>query len=685
MKKQFVCKMSMTGHGPEYTFHLTRILACTAVRPVRFAEFMDWGAIVRHAGPAFTIAEYLDTGGSTSLILKVSGERSPETIDRDSAWHDRQELASALPALLADRADLTPPELHHDLPQALVTAVNCLALGSGATEECVLRAFHTNSQSHFDKTVGSILAGQLEYDVADYARQGPTHPGYSHILHFSWLYTRGIQIVEEAIQQSPGAVVTVVDVGTGGGNFLLALMHHLGRRRLLSRVRLVGIDRTDRDARFGRKLAGGRVEFLTGPDYDLIDPRFADRLRTLRPEVVVCNHVLEHLPVEGDVKNRYVHDLVLAAGFATVISVPLEDDPRKSVSEHSTVWVADGDEETRPGRPRRLSVGKLGRDMEFRVASAVETRNFDVTKLGGLIAWVRKPGVRTGGGFEADQLLTLQPRDTPARLDPVLRADFAEPFSPRRFNMTRRAQKIGQIRDEAGFARQGQEPRQVRQLLIRMPGTPVKLPGELDQFREAVQMIIDHNRGANPDYDHAYMYLNVFRGLTRFDSYRGLSRDVHGDQLQSFRPGYAYRPDWSYIVSSCLPTILYEQPFDVTDVARRTARGEQVNLYDVLRCKADEGKVYRTDNYGVYLLSPYVAHCATDADRDTHRVFLKVAVSTRRFFDNRELRRSPAFDIDDWYRVPTVGRIGGWLAHDHWGERYLQADVCPDWLLPDSV
>ena len=55
------------------------------------------------------------------------------------------------------------------------------------------------------------------------------------------------------------------------------------------------------------------------------------------------------------------------------------------------------------------------------------------------------------------------------------------------------------------------------------------------------------------------------------------------------------------------------------------------------------------------------------------------AFSTKRFFDNRELRRNPAFDTEDWYRTDTVGLIGGWLSHEHWNERFVKADICPDW------
>jgi hypothetical protein len=98
-----------------------------------------------------------------------------------------------------------------------------------------------------------------------------------------------------------------------------------------------------------------------------------------------------------------------------------------------------------------------------------------------------------------------------------------------------------------------------------------------------------------------------------------------------------------------------------------------------MNSQADERYMYRSENYAIYLLSPYIVHSAAATDRDVYRVFMKVAVSTKRFYDNRELRRNPAFDNEDWYQSDTVGYVGGWLSHAHWNERFLKEDLCPDW------
>ena len=244
----------------------------------------------------------------------------------------------------------------------------------------------------------------------------------------------------------------------------------------------------------------------------------------------------------------------MAAQIALSISAPLEDDLGCSISQHVHQYTVQ-------------AIEKLARDMEIRVGFAVAAPDIEETKYGGLVTWSRKSDILSTGGF-GGELLTLRPKDVEIQPHPIFE-DFAKPFDPAEFVKARKAPKIGQVQNEAAFQQPGHEPRQVRQLPIKMPGADVKLPCEFAQFEEAVQIIIDHNKAVNPEYDRSYAYLNVFRGLTLFSSYRGLSLNCHGDQLQSLRPEYAFKPDFSYIVSNTLPTILYDQPFDLTEALER--------------------------------------------------------------------------------------------------------------------
>lgn len=603
-------------------------------------------AVEPHAGRYYRFAERAG-GEQTTIAVENAFPPDKADIDRDDAWRRRLELWEDVSGLLQHEPDRG--EILDVLTKSYLEAFD-----PGATEDDLLRTFTTNTQACFDERVQAYLTGARTYDVAQYERGGVCHSGYSHIAHLGWVYAKQIELLERLLERE--RPLTVVDVGTGAGHFVLTVRNHLAGAGRLGEVRLIGIDRSKRDMRFGAELAA-EVELEVD---DLTDPAFADRLRRRRPDVIVANHVLEH--VEGEIKNRYLHDWLLAARVALTVSVPLGNGRGSSICGHVQRFTA-------------ADVTSLASQMAHRVAGAVEPQRVEATGHGGLCSWVRIGGCGLSGRF-----LRLQPQDpemTPDP-DPILQ-DFGTPFDPAAFSTARRAPTIGEVHDRATFEQQGGDPGQVRQLLIKMPGSDVVLPEEFGQFREAVQIIVDHNRAANPDYDASYGYLNVFRGVTDFSSYRGLSLNRHGDQLQGLRLEYAYKPDWSYIVSNTLPTIMYDQGFDMSAAVERFNAGGEVNLYDYMNAQAKAALSYRSHDFGIHLLSPYVVHAASAAEQGLWRVFLKVAFSTKRFFDNRELRRNPAFDIEAWYQADTVGRVGGWLSHGHWNERFLKEDVCPGW------
>lgn len=621
-----------------------------------------------HSGPYFKAAANRD---QSIVVVQNAVRPTVAQCDRDGTWHRRLELAGFLPALIGDQTGLSHDELMHRLPLTLVTLAYLEAFPERATREDVLGTFFRNSQDRFEEIVAGLATGEFTYDLTKYARTGVTDPAYSHLKHLGWVYCRQIQLVEQFLNQWPDEVLTVADLGTGGGHFLIILAKALAAKGLLSRVRLIGIDCSDHDLRFARAMmaeSGFSAEWIID---DVADPGFADRLRRLKPDVICANHILEHLPGEFvHVENRYLQDWVLAAKRAVSMSVPLGDELNSSISMHTFSFTAE-------------KLEKLARSMETRTG-AILAQDIAEAKNGGLVSWVKNPEIQRGGGL-SPEVLMLQPNPIEIEPHPILE-DFKVPFDPARFNKVNEAQKIGKLEDHQTFAQQGIWPRQVRQLPIKFPKTEVRLPKEFSQFKEAIQLIIDHNKAANADYERSYAYLNIFRGLTKHSSYRGLSLNCHPDQCQGLRPEYWYPPDWSYIASSCLPTYFYKIPFDLSEALNKFAAGEQVDLYTYLNEQAEadinkngEKNTYRSENYALHLLSPYVIHAAAPAEQDTLRVFIKIAFSTKRFFDNRELLRNPAFSYNDWYEEDTVGLIGGWLSHGHWNERYLKKDVCPDW------
>ena len=499
-----------------------------------------------------------------------------------------------------------------------------------------------------------------------------TSENYNHVKHFARIYYQQALLIEDQVQRNAGGLLEVVVLGCGRGNDILTIGNYLARQGAGDRVRFWGVDDSEADLCTARALLaecpGIQSELVRD---NLCAKGFGDRLRRMRGDVLLANHVLEHLWAEDAeagwpagqrlevLKNRYLHPWLFAARRALSVSVPLNDQLEKTISDHQRVFT-------------EADVEHLGESMPLRCALAVRAHRLDSSKKGGLISWVRE----TEGAALGASCLRIKSRSEFQGRDAGLAGDFMEPFDPRKFSEARTARKVAEILNRGAFAAEGSFPRQARQLPIKMPGTDVRLPSGFAQCAEAVQLIVDHNRRTNPNYDRSYAYFNLFRAMTTFSKYRGLSLMPHADQLQTLYSGYAYLPDWSYIVSTCIPTLLFDgQEFDVSCAVRRARNGERVNLYDTFRAQLKLDRARKSENFGIYLLSSYLVHSASEADQSVFRVFMKVAFSSKRFFDNREFRRNLAFDYEDWLLKDTRTYIDGFFHHKHWNEYYVAEDV----------
>lgn len=621
-------------------------------------RFVSQKAFDRLSVGVVTTGRFYCSGTARGGMLLICNRSRPDRreIHRDDAWQRRVELWNIVHPLLINPAD----DEAHQLPLELLGASYLEAFPAGATLQDTLAEFTRNTQQRIEEAVDGYLAETAQFDSVAYLQHGVLDPAYSHIGLFGYLYAAEIRWILRLLEELPqDRTLKVLDIGCGACHFLLTLSRCLRLRGLQDRVELVGLDSSDRDARFGVQISQEREWRTTFERFDLMAPDAADRLRRYRADILVLNHVLEHLP--GPIENRWLHDLMLAARVGLAVALPLNDPIAASLSKHSQEFT-DAD------------LWRLSHSFPARCAGAVRSvelvENADRV---GLMAFQRLAAaeLRLGDPIRLPtRIATLAPTSS-------LYEDFRKPFDLAEFDRKRRAPTIARIADIKAFSRtDGPGLAQVRQLLIKVPGSDVVLPGSLEQFQEAVELITSHNAAVNPGFNQMFAYLNVFRGIARSDGYRGLSLSCHGDQLQTLNRNYAFCPDWSYIASSSLPTTLYEQAFDLSDAAERWELGEEVELYDYLNAQARPDARYYSTNFEILLLSPYIVHSATPAERPIPRVFLKIAFSSKRFWDNREFRQSEAFPIDDWYQEPTVGRIDGFLSHGHWNERFLRRDIC---------
>lgn len=642
----FNTSTTVGNHGPVHTLQMSGNRCVKLVPPALFSELVANPSAAGHFYRAGCTA-LLPRG----LLLCVSDPPSVELMDRDDAWPRRLELHW----LLTNHFGKLQHTAAHALPLKLLSLSYRDALPGSATNEDVLRIFTRLTQERLELAIDRCFA-RGELDSAAALPAGLHDPAYSHIGLFARIHASQIRWIARELERRTDAVLTVVDVGCGPGHFLIALAMHLQRRGLLDRARLIGLDAIDHDMRIGAELMAERdwtVQFLP---FDLMGAHAMDQLRRIKPDFVICNHVLEHLP--GPIENRRLHDLTLAALIGVSISLPFDSGPTAAISAHSSVFTP-------------ADVNALAKKIPVRCASAVSAQELcEGAEAVGLLAFRRD---EPGRLFDAPRV--VQPLARTRFAAPDILDDFIRPFDIGAFHKPRSAATIGRLRDRATFARIGGLPQQVRQLLIKEPGGPLLLPAAFSQFEEPLALILAHNQAFNPDHDCCFGYLNCFRGISHVDAYRGLSLQWHGDQLQGLRRDWAYKPDWTYICSSALPTTLLEQGFDLGDAQQRWELGEPVDLYSYFAAQAREACRYRSTPFEIQLLSPYIVHAASPALEPTPRVFVKIAFSTRTFWDNRELRQNAALPIDDWLAHDSVGLVGGMLSHGHWHERFVKEGI----------
>jgi chaperonin GroES len=278
--------------------------------------------------------------------------------------------------------NLNSPHIRSDITIDVVHNINKATLGPGATDDDTLRAFFVNTQAKFNEIVDSYQRGSDSYNLQLYADYGVRHLAYSHLRHFAWIYWKQLLQLQRILNGSPeNEDVVVVDLGTGGGNFILTAAYFLSDEEL-SRVSFIGIDKRDRDKRFGQEMAeqiqGLNVDWV---EDDITDETFVNRLSTYNADLIVVNHVMEHLP--GDMVD-YLSNWSKATTNTLMVSIPLGDDLDASISDHEHDFDVEELEE-------------IAQNVEMKSFGVVQTADLDETKLGGCLVAIGKGRISEEG------------------------------------------------------------------------------------------------------------------------------------------------------------------------------------------------------------------------------------------------------------------------------------------------
>jgi len=237
----------------------------------------------------------------------------------------------------------------------------------------------------------------------------------------------------------------------------------------------------------------------------------------------------------------------------------------------------------------------------------------------------------SGKGF------VLAPRETIVenRESPVY-GSLLEPWSLKHLLVPHKPVKIGEIEDKAAFSR---PVTSVLNMPVKMPGSEIKIPEELAQFREFLQKIIDHEKAVNPDFDEFYMYLTVDQHAVKAGTTHRRP-GVHIDGVQGARYKVKLPPEHLYSASDSLGTVFYDQPFDLTalDPAKQHVHAE-------LERQAKETNARATPDFDIAFWDSYSVHRADVAKADFVRTFIRVEFSKKQY-DSEGDTHNPLFEYD---------------------------------------
>lgn len=229
-----------------------------------------------------------------------------------------------------------------------------------------------------------------------------------------------------------------------------------------------------------------------------------------------------------------------------------------------------------------------------------------------------------------------------AEQSPVIK-DLNSVWDLSKFLVPREPVRVGMIEGEelARFGSPG-APR-VLDMPIKFPGSNFRVPQEFEQFRSVIERIAHCEAALNPEcFDEYYCYMTVDQGWVKPET---LQREApcHVDGFQGARWEPKERINHTYVVSDAIPTTYYPQAFDFSklDIAVHNFFWE-MNRQVAL---AKSAGALRPQEGEISLIDAYTVHRGSEADRETHRTWIRLSFETRKF-DRLGNGKNPLFQYE---------------------------------------
>ena len=273
--------------------------------------------------------------GKCNITIANSFHFDKSDIDRDDAWKRRIELKQVLTSILIKHKKFNL-EITNQVILCLLTKLYMIEFRPELSSTEVLYLFHKNTQRKINHVVWEYSKGK-NFNSKYYSEEGVFASDYSHIELFGWIYWSQINAI---LSKDTDCELTLVDLGVGGANFILTAIHVLRQRKLnISKIKFVGVDKKFVDLGIGLKILKEYkgVNFSYWID-DIASPDFNLRLSKLNPDIIIANHLIEHLPIKN--LNSFILNWYQLASRFLSVSVPLENCLKDSISDHFHVFTS---------------------------------------------------------------------------------------------------------------------------------------------------------------------------------------------------------------------------------------------------------------------------------------------------------------------------------------------------------
>ena len=178
---------------------------------------------------------------------------------------------------------------------------------------------------------------------------------------------------------------------------------------------------------------------------------------------------------------------------------------------------------------------------------------------------------------------------------------------------------LGQLTGTAQFS--AQQDMRVLDMPIYMPAQGWRIPPNLAQFKELIDLVMAYENMLRPTLADAYVYITIDqKHLTAGQT--GRRAGCHSD---GFVPHGAGPVCHTYMVTDCMPEEFFACPFPL--ITADNAHNA-MQTFDMI---ANRHQPLTHAPYTVLKLDPYVVHRAAVAPRDCYRTFVKISVSTKQY------------------------------------------------------